>query len=184
MMKYIERHAKGRNVLILLVAAMIVYTFMMTVTIPAVSAEAHGLAIFDLRPGGYSTADAHTLLSTMTERGKWYYSHVQIPTDFLYPPLLGLFGAFALAWLRRRVRFPRVLILLPLAAALFDWLENITILFMLGGRDGAGVVRIASAFSVSKSVLTTIFMTALLIVGIIALIKAVMERTRRTGESA
>lgn len=184
MMRYIERRAAGRIVPVLLAAAMIVYAFMMTVTIPTVTREAHGLPVFDLRPGGYSLADARTLLGTMTDQGKWYYAHVQIPTDFLYPPLLGFFGVFALAWLRRRVRFPKLLILLPLGATLFDWLENVAILFMLSGNLDPRVVAAASAFTVSKSVFTSIFMTALLVIGIVALIKAVIGGRRHADESA
>jgi hypothetical protein len=181
MMHFIEKHASGRNVLILFAAAMLVYAVMMTVTIPAVTREAHGLPVFDLRPAGYTPADAQTLLSTMSAHGKWYYAHVQIPTDFVYPALLGLFGAFAAAWLRHRIRFPRFLILVPFLTTLFDYLENIGILRMLRGPLDDRGVRFASVATVLKSVFTSVIMTGLGVLGVVVLAGFIARRVRRTN---
>lgn len=178
MMHFIEKHASGRVVFVLFAAAMLVYAVMMTVTIPAVTTEAGGLPVFDLRPAGYNPTDAQTLLRAMSAHGKWYYAHVQIPADFVYPALLGLFGAFAAAWLRRRVRFPRFLIVVPFLITLFDYLENIGILLMLRGHLGARVVWFASVATVMKSVFTSVVMTGLVVLGVVALAGVIARRVR------
>jgi len=175
MIRLFERHTNGRTVLLFLVAAAAVYTFMMAVSIPAATAAASGLPIFDMRPMGYGVTEARAFLAAITADGRSYYQHVQLVADLLYPPLLGLLGAFTLAWIRRRVRFPRVLILLPLAGALFDYLENLGILLMLRGNEQTGIILGASTCSICKSMLTTLFMSLILVTGVIAAVRSISE---------
>ena len=142
--------------------AMSAYAFMMFVTIPELRGLSGGVEIFDLRPLGYGEEEALLILASMPDAARDYYRHVQIPVDFLYPLLLGLFGMFTLAWARRRVAIPRWSIIVPLAVTTFDYLENVGVLILLAGHTQPVTMALASVCSIAKSMLTTAFMTGLL----------------------
>ena len=103
MLKWIEKTTNGRIVVVLFLLAMGLYLVMMVVTIPEIRAGAGGVEIFDMRPLGYSEQEALFILDNLPETTRAYYRTVQIPIDFFYPLMLGLFGAFAVAWSRRWV---------------------------------------------------------------------------------
>ena len=118
---------------------------------------------FDLRPTGYSPADAAVLLNALGETGRQFYLTRQIPLDTLYPALLALTLISTLRW--RAVRFGPTLMTrvggpLAILAAAFDYLENLGIsLMLLVGADPT-LVQAASAASMLKSALTTAAMLA------------------------
>lgn len=177
MLNWIERKTSGVTIIILLLSALTVYGVMMFVTIPEVRAGSGGVEVFDLRPFGYGKDDAALILESLSDAGRNYYRNVQIPVDFIYPLLMGLFGAFTLAWIRRKVSIPQWSILVPLAAGAFDYLENIGVLILLGGYVSDTMVVLASICSISKSILTTIFMTALLVLLVIMIAKRLQRES-------
>lgn len=171
MINWIERKTNGTVVIVVLVLALAVYWLMLAVTIPEVRAGSGGVEVFDLRTLGYSIQDAHLILSSLSEEARNYYRNVQIPVDFLYPLLMGLFGAFALAWIRRTVAIPRWSIAVPLAAAACDYLENIGVLLMLNGNASDVLITLSSFCTIGKGILTTVFLTALPVLFAILLAK-------------
>jgi len=176
MLKWIEAKTSIGVITMLFVLAMGFYGVMMFVTIPQVMAGAGGTEIFDMRPLGYTYDEALSILASMTETAKEYYRQVQIPLDFIYPALMGFFGAFTFAWMRKTVKIPRITLLIPLAAGAFDYLENLGILRLLSGHTKPAAIALTSAFSVGKSALTTVFMTGILVLMVFRAIKAIRRR--------
>lgn len=140
------------------------YLAMTLWSLPQLSALAGGQAMFDLRPSGYDLATARTILDGLGAAGRDFYLRVQQPLDALFPPLEAL--VLSLAFLRLYSRaVARPLILLAIAAAAFDLMENVGVATMLrAGPDGvsAEMVAVASRWSVMKSASVTFAMLALL----------------------
>lgn len=140
------------------------YLAMTLWSLPQLSALAGGQAMFDLRPSGYDLTTARTILDGLGAAGRDFYLRVQQPLDALFPPLEAL--VLSLAFLRLYSRaVARPLILLAIAAAAFDLMENVGVATMLrAGPDGvsAEMVAVASRWSVMKSASVTFAMLALL----------------------
>lgn len=131
---------------------------------------------FDLRPAGYSQADAAVLLEALGEAGRQYYLTRQIPLDTLYPSLLALTLISTLRW--RAVRFGPTLMTriggpLAILAAAFDYLENLGISTMLltGPESDPALIKAASIATILKSALTSVA-----ILGVIATLISILFR--------
>ena len=105
----------------------------------------------DGNPWGFTVADANATLARMNEQQLRVYRMQELLTDLIFPVVYGLGFAVAMVLLARYVGAPRWLVLLPLAAALADWVENISVVSMIGNRLAgrelgpmAGVGSIAS----------------------------------------
>ena len=128
-----------------------------------------GVRAFDMRPTGYSHADALALISALGEEGRRVYLAMQIPLDTVYPALLAISSAGTLYWLSQSfgstARWYRAVAAVAYLAAIADYAENVLIVWMLNA--GLGVleapVTAASLASVSKSLFSTIVFTTLLI---------------------
>lgn len=166
MLQWILEKTDKKKIIVLFTLAALVYVIMMTITIPTIREGTGGIEIFDLRPFGYNVEVTEEILSSMSKDIKDYYRFVQIPLDFIYPLLMGLFGAFTLALMRKKVNFPTCFIALPLIAGVCDYLENIFVFLLLSGNASALIVRLASGSCILKSMLTTLFMTIILFVAI------------------
>ena len=159
---FMLRKATGRNVLLLLVPTMAVYLLMLLVTIPRVQSYAADSALFDLSPGGYSHADAMTLLQSLGDAGREAYLFPQLALDFVYPGLFAICFSLMLIW----VYSPRIqaqpklgyLALLPVFGGLFDYLENVLIIRMISTFPDVseGLVSAASGFTLLKSGFSTV----------------------------
>ena len=119
-----------------------------------------GTAPFDLRPGGYTTDQARTMLAALGDEGRSFYLTRQLVLDAAYPALLALTIAGALIWLRGRGAGPGIValgIILAISAASADYVENIGIATMLVLGESAPdmVIQATSLATVTKSVLTT-----------------------------
>lgn len=143
-----------------------VYATMLAWSIPAVSAEAGGRAIFDMRPGGYTFAEAKDFLAALTETGERIYRTIQLRLDIAYPALLAATVAWSIlrlapsSWGRTRL----VLAAFAIPPMVFDYAENAMITRMLdAGADGvtAPMVRAASLFSRTKAASSTVALTIL-----------------------
>ena len=115
-----------------LLAANTVYFLMATVTMPQLLAWTDGLAILDMRTGGYTVKDAAALYTALGSAGRRYYLFPQLFLDSFYPALFAL----AYTWLIvRLLRQPISLIskhfaavcFFPLLTAAFDYAENLCI---------------------------------------------------------
>jgi hypothetical protein len=134
-----------------------------------------GLTPFDIRPKGYSYADARAFLEAIGEQGRRYYASPQLVIDTLYPPLYAVSRGLALWWLTMpgRVREAPVpltvryaLIAVPILMASLDLLENGCIAMMLWmwpllPQRLAEVSSLATQAKIMAGVLTEILMGVL-----------------------
>ena len=152
-------------------AAMAIYITMLGWSLQVITEAAGGLAPFDMRPSGYTLADAKAFLSAIDPETVKYYRNVQLTLDLFFPALftislvLGIY--FMLPTWFGVWRW--VVAALPLPIAAFDYLENALISVMLASgpeKISADLVNAASRWTVLKSGFTTIsilLLTALLV---------------------
>lgn len=150
----------GKAAILFGLGAMIIYLLMVLGTLRHLSDLAM-MQPFDLRPTGYSQADAASLLDALGETGRHYYLTRQIPLDTLYPALLALTLISTLRW--RAARFGPTLMTriggpLAVMAAVFDYLENLGIVFMLlaGAGSHPTLIHAASMATILKSGSTSV----------------------------
>lgn len=145
-----------------------IYAVMLGWSLPVVANAAGGLAPFDMRPGGYSFADAAAFLTALTPQGAEFYRGVQQKLDLLYPGLLALTLYFAIAaLLPQRIGVWRwMFAAITLPVGVFDYLENHTVAQMIdGGIAGLTpeLVAAASHWTVFKAAASTVAMSIVLI---------------------
>ncbi len=168
----IQSKSTGKNVILFFIPAMIVYVSMLSYTIPVVEEYSNGKKLFDLSPGGYSYEYAIELLSILGENGRELYLYNQLPLDFLYPGLFAISCGLLLSWSLKKIREPGsrmfYLCLIPAAAGMFDYAENILIVSMIVSFPDISrvLVEISSWATIAKSVLTMLFFMVLTVVGI------------------
>ncbi|MEM8539361.1 MAG: hypothetical protein AAGF25_00265 [Pseudomonadota bacterium] len=150
----------GQQAVVFSLAAAGIYLVMINTTLEHIQSLS-GLRPFDMRPGGYSTAQAYALLDALGIDGRQYYLTRQIPLDLLYPGLMALTLVSVLKWLESR-GFYRVLaqvgVWLSVGAAIADYLENAGICLMIISWPElpTNLIWAASFASISKAVLTTL----------------------------
>jgi hypothetical protein len=155
-------------------AALAVYLCMVLWTLPAISLAAGGLAVFDLRPAGYSEVEARAFLDALTEQGRSLYSGPQRLLDLAYPALLALvlIGAIRVFFARPWVR--NLLIAAAVLGMLADYRENALVATLLAGDVSAAQIAAASEATIVKSIATGLVMTAV----VLALLRAGVRRWR------
>ena len=160
---------QGKKVLLFFILANLVYVVMLTVTIPNVMAFSKGMKLLDMMPTGYDIEYVITLFNTLGQEGRDAYLYHQIPLDMLYPLLFGICFCLLLAYCLNRLnklRTPFIyLCFLPIIAGLFDYLENIGIITLLGNFPQIAIktVKFTNFFSLMKSTTTTIYFLVLII---------------------
>jgi hypothetical protein len=147
-----------------------IYLLMVNITLAHIEAVS-GLIPFDMRPLGYSHADALTLLGALGADGRAYYLSHQIPLDTVYPALLALTLMGAICWIGQRLpsrTLVRAGVALSLGAAAFDYAENLAICAMIwnGPTPSVPLVFAASAATIAKSVLTSLAVSLTLLLGV------------------
>ncbi|MCS5623297.1 MAG: hypothetical protein NZ735_05005 [Candidatus Marinimicrobia bacterium] len=176
LLSFMQRVSTGKVVLALIIPAIIVYFIMVLYTIPQVSEYAPGINLFDLSLTGYSFEYAVKLLDTLGSEGRELYLYRQLPLDFIYPGLFAVSCSLLLSWLFQKTHETNSRLFyfcyIPVAAGLFDYLENIFIASILTSYPNVSEVSIflASSMTIAKSVLTTAFFV-LLIIGVILNLK-------------
>ncbi len=171
---------QGSRILLFWCAAMLVYILMVFGSLAEIE-RITGVMAFDMRPTGYSYADALALISALGEEGRRVYLAMQIPLDTVYPALLAISSASSLYWLSQSfgstARWYRAVAALAYLAAIADYAENGLIVWMLNAGLGVpeALVTTASLASVSKSIFSTIVFATLLI----ALAEFAMRRMRQ-----
>ena len=186
MKKLILRNLNGKRIFILFILTSIVYTIMLTVTIPKVMGFAGGMKLLDMLPTGYTTDYVNSLLTALGAEGRKTYLYQQIPLDLIYPCLFGitycLLYAFIINKLGKQDSFLFYLCFIPVFAGFFDYLENIGIITILKSypENSSTMSQLTNIFSISKSTLTTIYFVALLIALLTLLTKYIMSRNKKT----
>ncbi|MAM13875.1 MAG: hypothetical protein CML23_26160 [Rhizobiaceae bacterium] len=134
--------------------AVCIYGAMTIWTLPAISEAAGGLAPFDMRPGGYSFAEAQAFLAALSTQGREIYLGPQQRLDLVYPAALALALGISLYLLAPFNRFWKgLLALIPALGMVFDYLENAAVRTMLlAGSSGLQPeqVETASRFTTAK----------------------------------
>ena len=162
------------------------YLAMVLWSIPVLSRDAGGLAVFDMRPGGYTFDEARTFLAALSPEGTRFYTQVQHRLDAAYPALLAL----TLGWAILRLAPVRwgiwryVLAATAIPGMVFDYWENFDVSAMLrAGPDGItpALVETASLHSQLKAATSTVSMTILLILLAIWLFRRATRKTARGG---
>ncbi|WP_417601516.1 hypothetical protein [Pararhodobacter oceanensis] len=166
--RFLSRHMGMLAVGSAVIAASI-YALMISVTLAHIQAVS-GQIPFDMRPTGYGPTEAAALLDALGEDGRSYYISRQIALDSIYPAMLALTLVSAICWLGQRMpnrTLVRFGIALSIAAALFDYLENLGIVAMIWSwpEVSAPLVYAASSASILKSVLTTLAVISVLLTG-------------------
>lgn len=174
--RFMQKYSTGKVISVLFLLTMTVYIIMLSYSIPAVSAFAPELPIFDLSPSGYSFKYANELLNVLGAEGRSLYLSTQLPLDFIYPGLFSITFSLMLIWLFGKTFNVNSKVyyfaLIPFLAGIFDYVENIFIIKMINSFPDLQVttVKIASLFTVLKSSFT-IFFFILLIAGFAFLFK-------------
>ena len=161
---------KGKDRLFWFVIAVTLadYCVMIFWSIPKISAQAGGLTVFDMRPGGYSFDEAKTFLAALSPEGAAFYINVQHKLDAAYPALLAL----TLGWAILRLApanwglWRWLLAATALPGTVFDYRENLDVSSMLKlGPNGITpqLVEAASLHSQLKVVSTSVAMAILLV---------------------
>ncbi len=168
--KFIEKNISGKKVLGLFILTNIVYTFMLTVTIPKTMGFSNGMILLDMMPTGYDLNYVNELFTTLGENGRLIYLTKQIPVDMIYPLLFGLSYCLLLGYFLKKLKTfyspYTYLCLIPIIAGIADYLENLGIITMLNNYPELKetIVYATNMFSVIKSISTSIFFIALIIV--------------------
>lgn len=158
-----------------------IYFAMVLWSLPVVSAAAGGLVPFDMRPSGYSFAEAFAFLAAITPEGSAFYQGMQHQLDLAYPTLLAAVLAIALWHLAKKlpvwVRY--ILIALPIIGSGADHFENAAVTSMLHvGAAGLTeeLVATASRWTLIKSGMTSVAMLALLGLLSVLLVRKLLKR--------
>ena len=182
--KFIEKNISGKKVLGLFILTNLVYTFMLTVTIPKTMEFSNGMKLLDMMPTGYDLNYVSKLFSALGENGRLTYLTYQIPVDMIYPLLFGLSYCLLLGYLLKKLNSQYIyLCLIPIIAGIADYLENIGIIAMLKNYPELTevAVKITSSFSLIKSISTSAFFIVLIIMLIILGVKFMKRNKTSTN---
>jgi hypothetical protein len=162
--KHIGKVAVGSGVI-----AGAIYLFMTRVTLSHLEAVS-GLVPFDMRPSGYSPAQAAALLEALGVEGRAYYLSHQIVLDTIYPAMLALTLTATICWFGRRMRHKKLVVFgiaLSIGGALFDYAENIGIVALIWRwpEVSAPLVYAVSTATILKSVSTTLAVLMVFLIG-------------------
>ena len=129
---------------------------------------APGTVTLDGNPWGFSPADAQDLLGTrMDSEQLKTYRRQELMTDMVFPLVYGIGFALAMLMLARYTGAPRWLIFLPLIAMIADYIENMSVVAMIGnqlsGRPLGAAASIGSVASRFKHFLLLATVVTLLV---------------------
>lgn len=172
-----NKHSSWKKVLFFFIVTQAIYGIMLSYSIPKVIRYANEMKILDMLPTGYDAEYVQKLFATLGETGRSIYLFQQIPLDILYP------GLFAIAYtLLFKIIFSKDnkfqnLIVFPIFAGIFDYVENIGIVIMLTIYPlfHPWIANLTNVFSILKSFSTTLTFIIL----IIALIMLVINKINR-----
>lgn len=162
--------------------ATVIYIIMVGWSLPAITEAAGGLVPFDMRPFGYTLADAKTFLAAIDPETTKFYRDVQLTLDLFYPALITI-SLFLGIYLMLPLHFGAWrwgIAALPLPIAPLDYLENNLIGVMLTSgpeKISADLVSVASRWTVLKSGFTTASMLLLFALLLWWLVRRIQRRT-------
>ena len=186
--KFINGNISGKKVVGLFLLTNIVYVFMLTVTIPKTMGFSNGMKLLDMMPLGYDWNYVSELFKSLGEIGRKTYLTNQLPVDMIYPLLFGLSYCLLLGYFLKKLNklnTPYIyLCFLPIIAGIADYLENFGIITLLKSYPDLTetAVKITNAFSIIKSISTSMFFMVLIIILVILGIKTI-SKTKMSAEN-
>lgn len=177
MLQLIKRKASGKNVILFFVLSNTIYFIMLLITIPWVHQFSHGMKILDLMPLGYDADYVRDLFQQLGQQGRGIYLYYQLPLDLIYPFLYAVSFALMFTWFLGKIIKPNSQLfqfaVIPLLAGTFDYLENFGTIAMLAiyPNFSEWLANMTSVFSLLKSILVTLSISAVLLVLVIFLVK-------------
>jgi len=185
--KLINANISGKIILGLFIVTNAVFVFMLTVTIPNTMSFANGVQLLDMMPMGYDVNYVNTLFKVLGETGRETYLTTQIPVDMVYPLLFGLTYSLLFAYFLKKLNKLNTsfyfLCLIPVIAAIADYLENIGIILLLQNYPSLSetLVKTTNIFSVTKSISTSLFFISLIVLLLILGVKSLKKRKTNTA---
>lgn len=165
----LQRVSSGKLVLVSFVLTNLIYAVILGYSIPLVLSFSPESVLFDMSPMGYSYAEATEFLQSLGLGGRDSYLTVQLPIDLVYPLMFAVSYALMITWILKQF-LPKqsrlfFVAFIPIVVGLFDYLENVSIALMLTRFPSIpeALVTSASSFTITKSVLTTLFFVVLAI---------------------
>ena len=157
-----------KNICISFLASHFILLTMMLFTFPRINSQIG--KVFDLQTFGYSFTTATSIVENLNTEVTQLFLFPQLTLlDLLYPFLLALFLSSLLFRLinltNTKNKVATIVLLIPFIAMLFDYSENICVILMITKSIdlSEAIVRISSAFTILKSVFTSISWLAILV---------------------
>jgi hypothetical protein len=181
----VQRRASGRNVLIVLLLFLVFNMVILPPVITNFEVTSNGAGLVDILYA-YTPEELYSHIASFDAQGRRLYTLHELTIDLLYPMISALLFSLAIAYLLRRT-LPAThpaqrLALVPLAAMLADYLENICIVLILASYPERlrGLALVANVFTVSKWAFACVEL--LLIVG--CLIGFLFQKVRKAALTA
>jgi len=187
--QFIEKNISGKKVLGLFILTNLVYTFMLTVTIPKTMEFSNGMKLLDMMPTGYDLDYVSKLFISLGENGRLTYLTNQIPVDMIYPLLFGLSYSLILGYFLKKLNKLNspysFFSLLAIVAGIADYLENFGIVTMLKNYPEIKetTVYATNIFSVTKSFSTSIFFLILIILLIVLAVNVLRSKMKQSKQN-
>ncbi|MDX1942206.1 MAG: hypothetical protein SFU99_16700 [Saprospiraceae bacterium] len=156
MLNKFHQLATARNVIIFLLLDFIMMSLVMPQVARKLQSYASGIKPIDLEIPTYSTDRAYEILSAYNAEALNYYKNIELSVDIIYPIIYGLAFALTIAFLWTRIlpnkNWVRWLPLIPLKGMLFDFAENIGIIFIINQLPARanGLTSVTAIFSLLK----------------------------------
>ena len=160
---------------------------MLLVSIPKTMEFSNGMRLLDMIPTGYDWNYVNELFNTLGENGRDTYLTKQVPADMFYPLLFGISYCLIFAYFLKKLdklSIPFIyLCLLPIIGGIADYFENFGIIKMLNNYPdlSEATVHTTNTFSVIKSVSSSIYFMALIVILVILGIKFVRRNKSNTN---
>ncbi len=174
--EYFDVRSSVRQVIIYFILTLIAALLMNLLMLPMIVGQSGIEKIPDMMMGGYSLQDVMNILNGIGPEGRRVFLYYQLPLDMIYPYLYGSFMALFIARLLKLSGLwsrASLLVLLPVVAAIADYLENIfDIVFLLRYPHlSAGMVSLASFFTITKGLALILSFLSIVILIVIYLFK-------------
>jgi len=180
--KIIDKNSTGKKVLFFFILTNLVYAIMLIITIPKTMTFSNGMKLLDMMPTGYDSEYINSLFEALGENGRQAYLYGQLPVDMIYPFLFGITYCLMIGYFLKKINNLSsaffYLCFLPVIAGIADYLENFGIITMLNNYPDLSQTSMNATnyFSIVKSMTTTVFFIALIIILLMLGIKTMKER--------
>lgn len=169
--------SKRNKLFLYLFVTMSVYALMLGVTLPELHSYTNGMALFDEKPV-FDQKYAIRLLEYLGEEGGVYYQYRQIPLDMFYIVLF----AFTYHQILHHFTYTlnlhkwRFVIWLPVIAAVFDFLENVCIFWVLHSFPQIStLISLIPYLTTLKMTFGVLYLAAFVILGVMVLLRCLRK---------